>query len=64
MADESARYTSRRLPVELVYYEYFDSIKTAFEREKQIQGWSRKEKEALVKSRHEELPAMAKKVFR
>jgi putative endonuclease len=37
------------LPVELVYYEEFDRIDDAFYREKQVQGWSRKKKEALIK---------------
>ena len=52
---EGANYTSKRLPVKLVYYEYFDSIKRAFEREKQVQGWSRTKKQALINSNEEEL---------
>lgn len=32
----------------LVYFEVFDSIVTAISREKEIKGWSRKKKEALV----------------
>lgn len=62
-AGEGANYTRCRLPVELVYQEYFDSIKAAFEREKQVQKWSRKKKEALITSKHKELPVLAKKVF-
>ncbi|HLO90253.1 MAG: GIY-YIG nuclease family protein [Chloroflexota bacterium] len=42
-------FTSKHLPVKLVYYEEFDRIDQAFIREKQIQGWSRKKKEALIK---------------
>ena len=45
---EGSNYTKRHLPVELVYVEEFDNIKDAFYREKQIQGWSRKKKEALI----------------
>lgn len=41
-------YTSKKLPIELVFSEYFDSIETAYKREKQIQGWSHKKKEALI----------------
>ena len=45
-----ALYTSARLPVELVYCEECDRIEDAFRRGKQIQGWSRKKKEALMMS--------------
>ena len=63
-AGEGANYTSRRLPVELVYYEEYDRIDEAFCREKQVQGWSRKKKQALMKGRVDELPGLAKKVWR
>ena len=46
-----ANHTKKRLPVKLVYYEEFDRIDEAYYREKQIQGWSRKKKEALIQSR-------------
>lgn len=45
-----ANYTAKRLPVELVYYEEFSRIDQAFYREKQVQGWSRKKKIALVQN--------------
>ncbi|MEM6773072.1 MAG: GIY-YIG nuclease family protein, partial [Bacteroidota bacterium] len=45
---EGAKHTKDRLPVELVYVEKFDQIAFAFLREKQIQGWTRKKKEALI----------------
>ena len=45
---EGARHTKVRLPVELVYYEPFDRIDQAFAREKQVQGWSRAKKVALI----------------
>ena len=32
----------------LVYYEIFDSIEAAIEREKQLKKWNRKKKEALI----------------
>jgi len=48
---EAANYTRRRLPVVLVYYEVFDRIDDAFEREKQIQGWRREKKKALIKGK-------------
>ena len=43
-----ANFTRKHLPIELVYYEEFAQIDQAFYREKQIQGWSRKKKEALI----------------
>ena len=47
-AGEGAKHTRNRLPVKLVYHEVFDRIDEAFYREKQIQGWSRIKKEALI----------------
>jgi putative endonuclease len=43
-----ANHTAKRLPVRLVYYEFFEHVADAFYREKQVQGWSRKKKEALM----------------
>ena len=45
---EGANHTKKRLPVTLVYYEEYSRIDEAFYREKQVQGWSRKKKEALI----------------
>jgi len=45
---EGANFTKKNLPVKLVYYEEFQRIDEAFYREKQVQGWSRKKKEALI----------------
>ena len=45
---EGARHTAKRLPVKLVYCEFFDRVADAFAREKQVQGWNRKKKEALI----------------
>ena len=49
-AGKGANFTRKNLPVELIYYEEFDRIDKAFYREKQIQGWSRRKKQALIKS--------------
>jgi putative endonuclease len=57
---EGANYTKERLPVSLVYYEEFQRIDDAFNREKQIQGWSRKKKEALIYSNSDKLPTLSK----
>lgn len=56
---QGANYTSKRLPVRLVYYEEYDRIDEAFYREKQIQGWSRKKKLALIHSMDGKLPELA-----
>ncbi len=58
-----ANHTKRRLPVKLVYYEEYNRIDLAFYREKQIQGWGRKKKLALIEGKPELLPKLAKKVF-
>lgn len=34
-----AKYTSNRLPVELVYGEEYDRVVDAYARDKQVQGW-------------------------
>ena len=57
---EGAKYTKTRLPVKLVYSEEYQRIDEAFYREKQIQGWSRKKKEALIAGRFDELSDLAK----
>lgn len=57
---QGAKYTQKRLPVELVYCEEFERVDLAFEREKQVQGWSRAKKEALIANRYEILPELSK----
>ncbi len=57
---EGAKHTKKHFPVELVYYEEYDRIDVAFYREKQVQGWSRKKKEALIKGHSEILPELAR----
>lgn len=43
-----AKYTKPRLPVELVYYEEFDTKEEAMRREYAIKQLSRKKKERLI----------------
>jgi putative endonuclease len=57
---EGANHTKKRLPVKLVYFEEFDRIDEAFYREKQVQGWSRKKKEALIKGEYDKLPQLSR----
>ncbi len=58
-AGEGANHTKKHLPVKLVYYEEFQRIDEAFYREKQVQGWSRKKKEALIAGMPEQLHQLA-----
>jgi putative endonuclease len=57
---EGANFTRKNLPVKLVYYELFLSLDEAFYREKQIQGWSHKKKEALIKRNTNDLIELSK----
>ena len=41
-------YTSTRLPVKLVWSEEFTDVRYAAELERQLKGWSRKKKVALI----------------
>ena len=56
---EGANHTKKRLPVKLIYFEEFERIDEAFYREKQVQGWSRSKKEALIKGMPGELHKLA-----
>ena len=49
-AGKGAKYTKARRPVELVYYEEFQTREDAMKREYAIKQLSRKEKEALIKT--------------
>lgn len=51
---KGANFTAKHPPVKLVYYEVFKRLDEAFEREKQVQGWSRAKKQALIYG-HEQL---------
>lgn len=54
-----AKHTAKRLPVKLVYCEFYDRVSDAFYREKQVQGWSRKKKQALMVGDTNELHRLA-----
>ena len=56
---QGAKHTRDRLPLRLIYYEEYDKIYKAFIREKQVQGWSREKKEALIKKLPDELRKLA-----
>jgi predicted GIY-YIG superfamily endonuclease len=52
---EGANHTKKHLPVTLVYYETHQRIDQAFYREKQVQGWTRLKKQALINDALNEL---------
>ncbi len=56
---DGAAYTRRRQPVRLVWAAWFDSIAEAFAFEKQVQGWRRDKRLALIEGRFDELPALS-----
>jgi len=56
---EGSNHTKKRLPVKLIYYEIHPHIALAFSREKQVQGWRREKKEALIKGEQHLLPKLA-----
>ena len=56
---KGANHTKNRLPVKLVYYEKFELVSDAFYREKQVQGWRREKKEALIKNFNNKLPELS-----
>ena len=58
---EGANHTKSRLPVKLIYFEEYGRIDEAFYREKQVQGWSRKKKEALIEGDYKKLIEFSKK---
>ena len=41
-------YTAARRPVELVFHEHFDRITDAIAAERQLKGWGRAKKQALI----------------
>lgn len=53
-------YTHNRRPVSLVFYTDFNDINQAIAFEKQVKGWNRKKKEALINDEWEKLPELAK----
>jgi putative endonuclease len=56
---EGAAYTRRRRPVKLIWFEKFSRVDQAFAREKQVQGWSRAKREAVIAGRYGQLPGLS-----
>jgi len=56
-------YTSKRLPVELVWAQDFAERGEAIEVEHQMKKWTRKKKEALINRNWNQLKTLARKKF-
>ena len=52
-------YTFFRRPITLKFFETFSNVNDAIKFEKQVKGWSRKEKEALIDRNRERLKNLA-----
>ena len=57
---EIDNYTSKRRPVELVFSEGFVTREEAMRAERQIKGWSRAKKEALIKGNWNQLKQLSR----
>jgi putative endonuclease len=53
-------YTASRRPVDLVYHQMFQRITDAIAAERQIKGWSRAKKQALIRGDWDRVSWMAK----
>ena len=56
-----SRFTSKRLPVKMVWAQEFENIGEAYEMERRLHGWSRAKKQALIDGRFEDLPRLARR---
>ena len=56
---ETSYYTTSRRPVTLVWSQEFATREEAISAERQIKGWSRKKKEALVRGDWKEIERLA-----
>ncbi|HEX7968533.1 MAG TPA: GIY-YIG nuclease family protein [Stellaceae bacterium] len=52
-------YTARRRPVILLFHQEFDRVTDAIAAERQVKGWSRAKKEALIRGDWDALPDLA-----
>jgi len=57
-------YTTHRRPVSLVFQQPFEHIEDAIAAERQIKGWRREKKEALIRGDYAALPILARRIKR
>ena len=55
-----ADFTKGHLPFKLVYTEEYSTLEEAYKRERQLHGWSRAKKEALIRGDIEALKQLSK----
>ena len=59
IGENQSAYTFERRPVTLVFWEHFNNPNQAIEFEKQVKGWSRNKKEALIERNWGKLKELA-----
>lgn len=58
-SQDDSSYTFNKRPVELIFYETFQDVKQAIAFEKQVKGWTRKKKEALIEKNWDKIKELA-----
>ena len=61
LGENPRAWTYRRRPVKLVWAEHFQSRAEAVSFERQLKGWSRRKKEAVISGEWERLPVLSKR---
>lgn len=56
-------YTAKRRPLNLVFFSELPTIQDAFLRERQIKGWTRRKKQALINGEWKKLIEFSKSSF-
>ena len=54
-------YTARRRPATLVFSQHFERLEDAAAAERQIKGWRREKKEALIRGDYASLPLLSRR---
>jgi putative endonuclease len=54
-------YTASRLPVVMVFSQHFQRVEDAISAERQVKGWRRDKKEALIEGKLDLLPILSKR---
>jgi|SRR5437016_4561025 len=54
-------YTAQRRPVKLVFHQHFGRLEDTAAAERQIKGWRREKKEALIRGDYASLPLLARR---
>lgn len=57
--EQKGAFTTRYNVFDLVYYERYPTSTAAIEREKQLKGWRREKKDALIQTENPDLEALS-----